>query len=461
LLLLLIPPVPFSPFPLFPHATYLDRYEFFEDKTVYRDILHVYIPSFPIALARISDPTLQTRPIAIAPGHSERAPIQHLSTEARSEGLFEGMPLFRARRICPSLVILPPDPRRISGGNRALAKLTREYSPVWEPSSTGRIYLDLTGSSRLFGPGRDAALKLEQDLARRLGLAGCVGVAGNKLMSKIAAGHLHKPGICDVLRGSEAEFIAPLPVTVIPGIGETRQRILLADLNLKLVEQVASLTLPQLSLPFGSFAPLLFHRARGIDPSPVLPPRRIPQISSESLLADGENDDPILLAELYRLTEECGLRLRSTGKVTTRLVLTITHSDGLSRRKTISLKDPTNHDAQIFSLVEKLFGEVSMRRVGIKWMCLVCEGLTDPEGQMEMFADPGSPNGEDSLQQALDKVRGRYGMTAVSWGRTAVKVQSAECKVQSTGQRAKGRERPTQSSKLQTPNPKPQTRNRS
>ncbi len=383
-----------------------------------RDILHIYIPAFPIALARISDPTLRTRPVAVAPGHSERALIQHLSAEARSEGLFEGMPLFRARRMCPSLVILPPDPGRISGGNRALVKLTREYSPVWEPSSTGRIYLDLTGSTRLFGPGRDAALKLKRDLDRRLNLTGSVGVAGNKLVSKIAAGYLYKPGVCDVLRGSEAEFIAPLPVTIIPGIGETRQRVLLADLNLSLVGQVASLTLPQLSLPFGPFAPLLFHRARGIDPSPVLPPRRTPEVSRESLLNEGENDDSVLLAELYRLAEECGLHLRSTGKAATRLTLTITHSDGLSRRKTASLKNPIDQDIRIFGLVERLFGEVSERRVGIKWINLVCEGLTEPRGQLEMFVNAGEPGMEDNIQEALDAVRGKYGMGAVKRGKT-------------------------------------------
>lgn len=391
-----------------------------------RDILHIFIPEFPITLARICDPSLRGRPVAVAPGHSERAPIQHLSSEARSEGIFEGMPLFRARRLCPSLITLLPDPIRVSGGNRALINLTREYSPVWEPSSSGRMYLDLTGSTRLFGPGRDAALKLERDLAKRLNLTGSVGVAGNKLVSKIAAGYLYKPGVCDVLRGSESQFIAPLPVAVIPGIGETRQRILLADLNLSLVGQVASLSIPQLSLPFGPFAPLLFHRAKGIDPSPVLPPRRTPEISCESLLDEGENDDHILLAEIYRLSEECGLRLRKMKKAATRLALTVTHADGLSRQRATSIKEPIDKDVQIFDIIEKLFKEASERRVGIKCMKLDCAGLTEPRGQLDIFTSSQDPNGTDSLQEALDNVRERYGLSAVQWGRTAERVQSSE-----------------------------------
>jgi len=383
-----------------------------------RDILHIYIPSFPITLARASDPALRNRPVAVAPGQSERAPIQHLSTEALLEGLFEGMPLFRARRMCPSLIVLPPDPGMVSGGTRALVKLTREYSPVWEPSSAGRIFLDLTGSGRLFGPGRDTALKLERDLARRLNLTGSVGVAGNKLVSRIAAGCLDKPGVCDVLRGSESGFIAPLPVAVIPGIGESRQRILLDDLNLSIVGQVASLTLPQLSLPFGPFAPLLYHRARGVDPSPVLPPRRSVEVTRESLLSEADNDDTIILAELYRLGEECGLALRGTGKAATRLSLTITHADGLSRRRTVSLNEPVDRDARIFGFVKRLFHEAGERRVGIKWLCLVCGGLTEPRGQMEMFTGTGGADTGKSIQEVLDAVRGKYGMGAVRRGRS-------------------------------------------
>ena len=413
-----------------------------------RDILHLYIPAFPITLARATNPSLRSRPVVIAPAHSERAPIWHLSDEARSEGIHEGMPLFRARRLCPSLIILPPDPRRLSGGTRALVQLTQEYTPLWEPGATGCIYLDFTGSRRLFGPGRDAALRLKRDLDRRLSLTGTVGVAGNKLVSKIAAGCLDKPGICDVLRGDEARFIAPLPAAVLPGVGHTRQQTLLADLNLRQVGHIAALTLPQLLLPFGPFAPLLHQRAKGVDPSPVITPRRTPELAEECHLDREENDDMVLLSELYRLAEGCGIRLRRMNKEAAKLKLTIHYADGVSSTKNCVLTPSSCDDRALFNSARRLYDQACERRVRVKSMRLLCEKITEPQRQMELFGTGSRPKPASTpIQEALDKVRNKYGVAAVGWGRTAVRVQSAECRVQS--------------SKPKTQNPKPKTRNRS
>ncbi len=192
--------------------------------------------------------------------------------------------------------------------------MSAAYSPLIEPAAAGRLFLDLTGCGRLLGPGRDAAARLERELSARLRLAGSVGVAGNKLVSRIAAGCLERPGVCDVLRGAEENFIGPLPVAVLPGIGAARELTLASELNLRRVAELAQLSVAQLRLPFGPLAPLLHQRARGIDPSPVLPPRRAPGVAEESFLAREENDDDLLLAELCRLVESCGRRLRAQGQ---------------------------------------------------------------------------------------------------------------------------------------------------
>jgi len=394
-----------------------------------RDILHIHIPSFPIALARVCDPSLRRRPVAVASSHSERAPVQCISSEAGRDGVFEGMPLFRARRLCPSLIVLPPDPVKLSSGTNALVRLTQEYTPLWEPSSAGRLYLDLTGSSRLLGPGRDAALRLERELERRLCLAGSVGVAGNKLVSSLAAQCLDKPGICDVLRGSEAGFIAPMPVSVLPGVGSVRERTLTADLNLRIVGQVAALTVPQLAMAFGPFAALLHSRAAGIDPSPVLTPRRTPEVAEESCLDRGENDDTLLLAEIYRLAEGCGIRLRRMGKRGSCLELALTYSDGVSVRRTAVMPVPTDDDRLLFAATRQLFFKTCERRVGIRFLRLVCRGLLEQGSQLDLFARAGAETAagtpDRALQEAIDKVRERFGTGAVQWGGCAPQVQSS------------------------------------
>jgi len=384
-----------------------------------RDVLHLQIPAFPVALARVKDTSLRGRPVAIAPGHSDRALLQCVSKEAAAEGVCEGMPIYRARRLCAALTFLSPDPELLAKGTRSLLEISSAYTPVTEPSASGRLFLDLTGSRRLMGPGRDAAARLEKEIAARLRLQGTVGVAGNKLVSRIASGYLDKPGVCDVLRGSERTFIAPLPVSVLPGVGAARESVLMRDLNLRRIEEVAALSVAQLRLAFGPFAPLLHQRARGIDPSPVQPPRRTPEIAEETFLGTEENDDRVLLAELCRLAEECGMRLRRLGKGAGRLALTLSYADGVSEQGTADLSSALSHDLPLMAAVEVLFYRTCKRRVRLKGMCLVCGRLTSGKRQMDLFSPEGEPAAhQEALQEALDRLRGAYGMAAVRWGRT-------------------------------------------
>ncbi len=382
-----------------------------------RDILHFSIPAFPVAVARVVDPSLRERPLAIAPGNSERALIQSASVEARSEGICEGMPVYRARRFCPALRVLDPDPVRVDRAMQALVRVTADYTPLWEPERSGQLYLDLTGCGRLLGPGRDVAARLEKEILARLRLPGSVGVAGSKLVSRIASGYLDRPGVCDVLRGSEQSFIGPLAVSVLPGVGATRSQTLLGELNLHRVEELAALSLAQLRLVFGAFAPLLQQRARGIDPSPVQPPRRSAEMAEESFLAREENDDLVLRAELCRLVEGCGFRLRQLGKGARRMTLSIHYADGASERGHTRLPAAEDGDHPLLTAAEELFHRACRRRVRVKGMRLACSDLALPDRQLDLFAAArqASPR-QLALQQALDALRERHGMEVVQRG---------------------------------------------
>jgi DNA polymerase IV len=383
-----------------------------------RDILHLSVPSFPIALARIADASLRQRPVAVAPANSERALLQCVSAEARSEGVHEGMPLYQARRLCSALTVLPPDPAGIARAMQDLTGICADFSPVWEPAAPGRLYLDMSGSRRLMGPGRDAALRLEREIGKRLRLCGGVGVAGNKLVSRIAASYLRKPGVCDVLRGSERGFIAPLPVSILPGVGKNREGQLLRDLNLRRVGEIAELPVGQLRLAFGPFAHLLHQRAQGVDPSPVQPPRRTPEIAEESFLAREENDDTLLAAELCRLAEGCGLRLRRLGQGALRLTLAVTYADGVAEQRATDLPYPISHDLPLFAAAEALFCQTCTRRVRLRGMRLLCSRLTAEARQLGLFDTPTVSAEQQALQDALDRLRERHGRDAIRWGKT-------------------------------------------
>ena len=382
-----------------------------------RDILHLAIPAYPVAVARVVDPALRGRPVAIAAGLSERVLLQCVSREAAGDGVLAGMSVRRARSLCPALILLPPDPQLLGRANRALLKLLTDYSPLVEPQFAGRLFLDLTGSHRLLGPGRDVAMRLEKELEKGLRLAGALGVAGNKLVSQIAAGCLERPGVCDVLRGSEGSFIAPLPVGVLPGIGNVREKLLLQELNLRRVHELAELKLAQLRLIFGPFALLLQQRAQGQDLSPVVPPRKIPEVSAESFLCWEENDTAVLRAELCRLVEDCGLQLRRLQRAAGELELGIHYADGVQQHRMQQLAAPQNHDLLLYQVAEELFENLCTRRTRVKGFKLCCRRLAWPDQQVDLFTRSGPSPRQQALQQTLDRLRGKYGMQIVKRGR--------------------------------------------
>lgn len=270
-----------------------------------RHITHLHIPAFPIAVARVGEPRLRGWPVAVAALQSERSLILSVSHEAREEGIFKGMPVSRARALCPHLRIIPPNPELTERAFRALTSLVACYTPLREPARPGHIYLDLTGTERLWGRARDTAYRINRDVKVRLGLSGTAGVAANKMVSSIASRIIPKEE-----QIVEAAFMAPLKVTVIPGIGRFHLKMLLEDLGIIKVHQLAALDMESLHLIFGSRARIIHQRAMGIDPTPVYPTPQKPLVCEEITLAEDENDNEKLLAVLHRMVERCARRLR-------------------------------------------------------------------------------------------------------------------------------------------------------
>jgi len=383
-----------------------------------REILHITVPAFPIALARVIHSQLRGRPVAVAPLNSERALLLCVSAEAAADGVHAGTPIFQARKFCPSLIVIAPDPHLMAKGSRALMELSGEFTPIVEPG-LGRVFLDLTASRKLFGPARDVAARLEKSIAAGLGLEAMAGAGINKLVSRVAADVMREPGVYDVFHGAERSFLAPFPVSVLPGVGGARQTLLLRDLNLQRVEQVARLTVPQLRLAVGPFAPLLHDRSCGIDRSPVQPPRLCTEIVEESLLDQEENDDAILICELLRLVEGCGLRLRRLGKGARKLSLSIMYADGVTEQGKKTVSSPISLDLQLLDAVEELFFMTCKRRQRVRGLRLCCDQVAETAGQLELFAPTAAKVSQKQIdiQGTLDALREKHGNGAIRWGK--------------------------------------------
>ena len=169
-----------------------------------RQIVCLAIPSFEVALARLNDSALRTRPLAIAPLSTSRALLREVSREAAQDGLSVGMPLEHARRLCPSLHVLSPNQNRVRQAECSLLRVVSHYAPVWEPSQPGSFIMDLTGTGRLFGSASDVAAKTQQEILKQYQLDGVAGVGSNKLVAQTAATLIEPSELYDVRHGSEA-----------------------------------------------------------------------------------------------------------------------------------------------------------------------------------------------------------------------------------------------------------------
>src|SRR6266436_6208003 len=215
-----------------------------------RSVLNVDIAAFPIAVERVIDRGLRGRPVLLAPPGSARAPVLVVSQEAAREGVRAGMPLPVALRRCPGAAVLHPNEALYKRATGAVLALLGGYSPLVEPVALGQTFLDLTGTSRLFGAAQDVAARIRREIEARLRLKPTVGLGTSKLVSRVAARVIRPDGLCDVFPGGEAPFLAPLPVGVLPEArGDARAR--LEDLAVTRVRDLLALSLPQIRIALG------------------------------------------------------------------------------------------------------------------------------------------------------------------------------------------------------------------
>jgi DNA polymerase-4 len=396
--------------------------------------------------------------VAVASPGAERAVVLALSTEARRAGIERGMAVREARKLCPDLRFIPPNPRLYARASRALHEILRVYAPVIEPRGYGHAFLDLSGTGRLFGPPVDVAERVRREVDRRLRLPLSVGVAANKLVSQavVRADRQSDEPEGDALVvpfGVEAGFLAPHPLGVLPDL-HPRMRSRLDDYQLDLIGEVAAIPESALCAVFGGAGRTLRARALGIDPRPVLPPERLAELSASHIFTTDTNDLAVLHPLLRMLTERLGRRLRHGGLVARRLRLTVGYADHTDGARTIPLPDSTL-DGDLWDAARRAFALANNKRIAVRGVTVSVERVEETSGQMDLWesvipSEPVIPSGArdrlaherehprhpDSLacpnrslaplgmtlqpgmtlQHALDRIRSRYGARGVARG---------------------------------------------
>jgi DNA polymerase-4 len=374
-----------------------------------REIIHIDIAAFAVAVERVVHPELRRRPVVVAPVGPARSVVTALSPEAWESGIRKGMILARALRRCRDLIVLPPNEPLYARASRALRGILENFSPVWEPAGYGHAYLDMTGTGRLFGPPRDAAWRAQKEIRQRLHLDAALGVASNKMVSRIAAIVTKPVGLQDVSPGGESAFLAPLPAQLLPGVGPKTQEQL-RELNIRLIREVTFMKLDHLMLAFGRFGFVLHQRALGIDDTPVYPPRAVPAVEEEAILAEDSNDWERLRDTLRELCERTGERLRLQKLRGGRMEVRVRYSDYREIAARAKLVPALQSTAGLSQHAERLLERALVRRTRVRSLHLCLIELSSGPAQLDLFADPALQR-RARLESALDDLR-RRGMLA-------------------------------------------------
>ena len=377
--------------------------------------MHVDLDAFYASVEQLRRPELRGKPVIVggAGVDGERGVVAAASYEARPFGVHSAMPLSRARRLCPNAVFVPCDFPAYREASKSVFAILDRYSPVIEPIALDEAYLDLTGEEALLGPPGTVAVRLRDEVKARCGLDLSIGVASCKLVAKVAS-ELRKPrGLVVVPAGGEASFLALLPLAKLPGCGPASV-LRLERIGVRTVGDLAALPDPLLGELFGQYGRLLGAHARGIDPSPVLPPGDPKSISREVTFDRDLRDAAKVRATALGLLQDVAHSLRAHGLSARTVVLKIRYQpfDTLSRQATLPY--PTDRDDQLATALRHL---LEMQLDPSRPIRLIGAGVSNLEPcatQLSLLEARSSRLA--MLDEQLDELRGRFGDHVIARG---------------------------------------------
>ena len=380
-----------------------------------RGILHVDLDAFFVSAEQSLKPELRGKPVIVGGRPDRRGVVASASYEARAFGIKAAMPLSRAYQLCPQAIFLEGNFTRYRELSDKFMAILADFSPALEPGGLDEAYLDVAGCD-IFGTPREIAVKIKQRVKNELKLIASVGIANCKVVAKIASDIGKPDGLVEVPFGTEKDFLAPLPIGRLPGVGlKTEQR--LKALNITRIGQLASLPLSSAKNLLGSYGVMLHHYANGIDDRKIETLSEARSISKETTFEQDILDSRYLLGVLRYLSEQVGVRLREQGKQARNVSIKLRFADFETIHRSQRLPEAASSDDVIYNtaarLLERALGNKSklVRLIGVEVSNLLGEGK-----QLGLFDYQRQK--QERRDQAIDRIRRKYGFESVQSGGT-------------------------------------------
>ncbi len=382
-----------------------------------KTIIHLNIADFSVAVERLKDHSLRDRPLIIAPP-AARATVYDMSEEAYQDGVRKGMPLIYARRRCRRAKVLPPRPEDYEKAIQCCIHRVQRYSPQVELAhGQGHIYLDVTGSHRLFGPPPDIGWRIRKTLRKDLGLDPIWSIGSNKLIAKVGSRVVKPSGEYIVAQGEERAFLSPLPLSLLPTL-QPRQYRRLREVGLSRIGQAAALSLQELSILCGRRADALYHSLQGIDHAPVQPPAHAgKQFFFQHYLAQDSNEEEVIRPALLSLARQAGFALRRQKLACRKIKIQLLYSDTMSCTRQAVNKIPVFLDQDLEQTAITALYRCWRRRVRIRSISLCCRDISPQVHQLSLFHDINKKyHKNDKLNKTIDKIHELFGREKLCQG---------------------------------------------
>ena len=371
-----------------------------------------------MSVEELYDPSLKGKPVVVGGQANERGVVAAASYAARKFGVHSAMPLRTAAKLCPDAVFVDGHPSRYREYSHKVHEVLGQYSPKVQMVSIDEAYLDMTGTERLHGPPLRAAQSLHDTMKSKTNLNCSIGIGTSRLVAKICSDQAKPNGSLFVIPGCEQEFLAPLDVRKIPGVGKVTEKRL-NDLGIKTVGDLATREEAWLKDELGDWALTLAGKAHGLDAGAwfdgdIGDEENAKSVSHEHTFNEDTGDEAKLETMLARLSEMVCRRLRENGLHARRVQLKLRYSDFSTITRARTLEHTTQLDSEVFHLIRELFRINWTKGRAVRLLGVQTAQFGDAEPQLTLLDEQ---KGEDRMRQALsaaDRLRDKFGEGAVS-----------------------------------------------
>lgn len=381
-----------------------------------RYIVHIDMDAFFASVEQRDNPEYQGKPVIVGAdpkGGKGRGVVSACSYEARKFGIHSALPISFAYRKCPQGIFLRVNLKEYARVSKEIFKILGKFSPDLEPVSIDEAFMDITGSYHLFGSPEDTCLKIKAAIKKETRLTASIGMAPNKMTAKIASDMEKPDGFVIVSTKGLLDFLHPLPVEKIWGVGgktlEAFRRI-----GINTIGELAKQDKNSFHKNFGKHGDHVWKLANGIDPRDVRPGEIVKSVGNEHTFSEDVSEKEKILDTLMYLSEKVSRRLRKSGFKGRTITLKIRFSDFKTFTRASSLNSPTNFVEDIFRSTANKFENFDLKKKAVRLIGVQVSNLAIQVQQIELFKDnSGQGEKKEKLAKAMDQIKDKFGEKAI------------------------------------------------